>query len=518
MWKLLTRKLIVLVIGLTPSLGASATEVFDRYIGTVSLDKRGLNQLAKLDFISSRDSENDLKIMAVLSLYFGGFDSKEYISYHFDDVEYNLLNNSLVFSQSDQDLTLKTTSFDGNSIAAKVRSSTGRNIGDITLRRDRSQLRPPRDLITTLGGEYLGYCQGRSSYLNLQTYRSTSDTVRIGNPFGAYKVKGQFAADVSRLCRSSAPCVTNQITDGSYNFFNGKLTLYGSNKTEQCKVGRNGDIQCGQCTYEKASERVSISIWPKKEPFRNFSSPDSSFSNLREGEYQGYLFHERRGSYQRMSLNIIGYQEDESGKYLLSSVANLYFGDFDSNEILSYRFEDQTVNILNDSFVLQRAEDDVDAVVKITEAGKDYVKGVWYSILFGRVGTFYVTKGNPPDIARGFPVMGSLASEFLSPKYALDLDVFLGQTPVNTENPFFPLQFSGYFAYRSGIASRIMITGGSYDFYTGKVGLEIEDGNRVSTGTVSKTSNTMNLRWSSKGFATVMQDFGLRSFNRSEVW
>ena len=61
-----------------------------------------------------------------------------------------------------------------------------------------------------------------------------------------------------------------------------------------------------------------------------------------------------------------------------------------------------------------------------------------------------------------------------------------------------------------------MVSGGSYDFYTGKIGVEIEDGQRVSTGWVVGDNTALKLKWSSKGFATVMQDFGLRSFQKDE--
>lgn len=60
-----------------------------------------------------------------------------------------------------------------------------------------------------------------------------------------------------------------------------------------------------------------------------------------------------------------------------------------------------------------------------------------------------------------------------------------------------------------------MITGGSYDFYTGKIGIEVQNGRRVSTGMVNNFTSNMNLRWSSRGFATQMQDFDLRDFSRS---
>ena len=408
-----------------------------------------------MDFISYRDANNKLMLKAVLSLYFGGFDSTEYVSYHYDDVEFNLINRSLTFSQDDQDLTLVTNKFSGTSFEAVVRSSRGRRLGLLRMTKgENAQIRGAS--LSSLSGQYRGYCNNRSSYLNLQTYRSTADTIRVGNPFGAYKIAGQFGAKIPRLCRSTRPCVTNQIKEGSYNFFSGSLTLYGSQKTEQCSVQSDGSISCGSCTYRKQGRSAISRIWSREDPFPVLPVTEPRWSQIRQGEYFGYLYHERRKIMQRMSFDVISYQDDDENTYLLSSVANLFFGSFDSNESLTYRFEDQPINLMAPSVVLQRTDDDVDAIIKITEVGPNYIKGIWYSILFGRVGSFYATRGAMPDLNTRHPIMKRLQDEYVSKKHSLDLDIFLGQAPVNTENPFFPLSLSGYFSYRSEIASRLM--------------------------------------------------------------
>ena len=518
MWtSIVIRIVLLLSIGST-SVNVKAGEVFGRYTGTLRLEKRGLQQLAKLDFISLRDASNKLKLMAVLSLYFGGFDSDEYISYHYDEVELNLLSGTLVFSQGDQDLTIETVVFQKESIVASVRSATGGNIGTLNLTVDNSGHLGKSNFVTPLAGEYSGVCDGRQSYLNIQTYRSTSDTVRIGNPFGAYKVNGQFGATIFDLCRSSKPCVVNQITDGSFNFFSGQLTLHGSKKTEQCNVDRQGNIQCGSCKYRKHPiEIINTKVWPFAKPFDSISKYQTeSPAYLKKGVFQGYLFHERRKIYQRMALNILSYQKGRGNQYTISSVANLFFGDFNSSEILTYRFHDKPVNLLDNTFVLERTNSDVDAILKITSIGKNYLKGIWYSILFGRVGEFYVAKNSAPEIISKYPFMNTISGNFNSPNFKLDLDTFLGQTPVNTENPFFPLMLSGFFSYRSGIASRIMISGGSYDFYTGKIGIEIDGGKRFSSGSISNQNEGMYLRWTSNGFSTILQHFKPRFFRLIE--
>ena len=61
---------------------------------------------------------------------------------------------------------------------------------------------------------------------------------------------------------------------------------------------------------------------------------------------------------------------------------------------------------------------------------------------------------------------------------------------------------------------QLMISGGSYDFYTGKIGFEIDDGPRVFTGLMG--NKDLQIRWISNGFATVIQDFEPNRFIRDE--
>lgn len=496
----------------------AVASIFGTYWGTLEHNRREMRQNAKLELVSHRNEDNSLQIVGILSLYFGGFDSSEYTSYHFDDVTYNLLSGQIVLSQADQDLTIRSSQFGGGTITAKVRSGVGGNIGALSLSRTRVQMPSASAIMKELGGTYVGNVNNRRSVMNLQTYRNTSDTVRIGNPFGAYKIKGQMAAVIPTLCPTnpSQPCVTNQIENGSYNFFNGELVLFGSHRTESCAVEANGDISCEGGRYRKInSQRRAQWQVPKSKPF-GIAPSSTRTSFLREGLYTGYLYHEKRDMYQPASLDVLSYQNQGENQFLISSIASLYFGDFNGSEILSYRFEDQKVNVLTGQMVIERTEDDVDALLKITSFDSNTVIGDWYSIIHGKVGTFRMQRNSTPQLPDGAIVMDEVEGSFASLSLKLDLDTRLGQTPVNTENPFFPLTFSGYFAYQGRTTSRLMISGGSYDFYTGKIGLEIADGARVATGIIGR-SNSIKLQWMSKGFATLMQDPGLRSFSRGSI-
>ncbi len=96
-------KLIVLsLLCFAGSVGFGKEEpAFGRYIGVLKHEKLGKEQLAKLDFIVSRTSENELELKAILTLHFGDFKSGEYVSYHYDKVRYNVLTGSMVFENKE---------------------------------------------------------------------------------------------------------------------------------------------------------------------------------------------------------------------------------------------------------------------------------------------------------------------------------------------------------------------------------------------------------------------------------
>ena len=241
----------VFLLSLSSSAFAQASQ-FGRFVGVMEHSKVAKDQYAKMDFIVSREQGNTLHLMAVLSLYFGDFDSKEYVSYHFDRVRYNLLTGALVFDQPDQDVTLVTTTFSGGNLVANIRSTVAGDVGQLTLVKN-GTASPSREIIGPLWGEYKGTCNNESKTLQLQTFRSMADTVRIGNPFGSYEVRGQVAAYSQALCPNAAgrPCIKNNIYAGSYNFYQDQLTLFGQQERLTCTTTDVDTITCGSCVFSR---------------------------------------------------------------------------------------------------------------------------------------------------------------------------------------------------------------------------------------------------------------------------
>ena len=153
--------------------------------------------------------------------------------------------------------------------------------------------------------------------------------------------------------------------------------------------------------------------------------------------------------------------------------------------------------------------------MKVTHLGDGEIRGEWYSIVFGRVGTFIFRKDNGVVTPRGARVIDSPAGFFEDDQFQINLSVRLGHSPINTENPFFPLMFGGYTYYKKGFSSRAAIVGGSYDFYTDQLAFEVGDKGWVLTGQIGEQSD-LYLRLPSEGVYTIMQPYALRRFESKE--
>lgn len=202
--------------------------------------------------------------------------------------------------------------------------------------------------------------------------------------------------------------------------------------------------------------------------------PDKIFSQETSsslgGVYRGFLYHESLDVYQRAEINLKEFEVGAQKK--LSANAHLFFGEYEKKESISYRFDTVQFDSRHplEQFILSRPDADLDAVIEVTKAGNGVLRGNWYSLLFGKVGSFELYRDEPVVLPEKSEIMKSLSGFYSGHLWDLNLVVELGQTPLNSDNPFHPLTFSGW-AKIQELGFRVTILDGSYDFYTGKLGL-----------------------------------------------
>ena len=474
------------------SQSALAQSQFGRYLGVLKHSQIEQDQLAKLDFIVSRQNSSEFKLVAVLSLYFGDYESREYVTYHFDSVTYNIVTGSMVFDRPDQEITLIADKFSGGRFEARLRSVAAGDVGVLSMSQDLSAV-PTRPLVQPLWGEYRGLCDGVNSVLQVQTQRSTTDSSRMGDPFGTYETSAQLAEVNSDGCLGdSTLCVASVYDTGSYNFFNGNLNLQGRARELSCKVTAAG-LACDNCSLLRSSNEAAslgAKVYPLQKggfdavPTAGGAEPAVlGTSTQLSGTYYGYVFHERLGVYQPVSLNIATYQGIGAAgtpALFVSAVSSMYFGDFASQEYVTHRFNEKEFPLLSPQIVLERIDADVDPVIQLTQLGNGKATGIWYSILFGRVGTFELTNGSLPPPPTGATIMSKISGQYEGGGWELDLRVTRESSPINTVNPFYPLNFKGGFRFLE-VTPSIRIVAGAFDFYTGKLNMRLES-NSIFSG------------------------------------
>ncbi len=495
---LITRGVFVL-IG-TFVIQANAAPVFGRYVGVLRHDNIKRDQLAKLDFIVSREEGNNILLKAVLTLHFGDFKNSDYVAYHFDNVRFNLLTQIFIFDQADQPVTLIGKQTAPNEFTGEFRSAYGGEMGQVYLRSDKPA-DPKAPLMETIWGEYRGKCESKvggartDTIVQVYTYRSTEGASQVGNPFRAYKIKGFIGEYSAQGCLSGGrECVWGNIKSGSYNFFENQLLLFNNYKNLTCSMEEDG-LNCVGCEkLLRASDETkgprtfipptSSSVFGSAEPTE--SAALTSDATSIQGKYRGYLHHEFLDRYQTGNLSILTYQAPgETGtptSLRMSAIGKLNFGNEKSGEAISYRFQERTYPnpLISPQFVFSQAEADVDAILQITSLGKGVVKGIWFSRLFGRVGRFEFRKDGSLKLPADAKMIEPLSAHYESSEWEMELLVGLGVAPPNTENPFSPLMLQGWTILPS-ITPKVHITGGSYDFYTGRIGIEVGE-NTVHLG------------------------------------
>ncbi len=534
-WSVLTLTVFVLFSSFlraeVPGFGIS-----DRYVGILRHEKTKRDQLAKIDFILSREDNNATVIRAILTLHLGDFKSGEYVAYDFDDVKYSLLEKAFVFVQKEHGVTLIARQLSPLEMTAEFTSVHSGQVGTLRLRSDKP-VAPELPLLEPVWGEYRGKCastfqkgQKAETVVQLYTYRSGVENTEVSrNAFRAYNIKGFIGEEYEKRCflhPEDKICLLANVDSGTYNFFENQLFIYCNARDMGCIPAPDG-LQCERCEFLKrvSPEIAGPRVMAPPQPTSVFQLKKDSAGPALQGTvpavaglYKGYVHHEYLNNYQAAQLRIATYQSGtvEDPRLNLSADATLFFGDWGSNEAISYRFAERLYPkpLVVTQFVLDSPDpsSDIDAVLQITTLGDGVVKGVWYSRIFGRVGNFEMYREGAPALPSDAQKMGLVSGNYDGPGlWEFDILVNLSSAQPTTQNPFAPLTFAGYEFFR-GTGKRDRLSGGSYDFYTGRMSLESDEDNKRTHIGQRVSRNKLLMRSMLREFLTPIEPFRLDPF------
>lgn len=439
------------------------------YRGVLRHNKLQRDQTASLELVSHREQENNLHITAVLKLQFGMRSMGEYVSYVFDSVKYNVLSQTLSFDQPDEGLTIVVAKFKDGHIEGNVRAPFLADDSATLILDQKEKVETKYPLLRELTGTYVG----KDRILQLQAFRSPQERQDFGSsPFAENEIRGHLGRVNSNL---GGLILDSVFTEGSYDFFNGRMILFGNMESINCAVDSD-TLVCEEEIYKRldetnrSEEAVSSPFWEKelREDMAHASSAPADLS----GQYWGYVHHESLNQYQIAGLNIVALPSTNDENFQLSAIASLHFGEKKGVEVIPYKYAPKNYPIMSPKLVFSRPEND--AIVQIHSWAHGVLRGIWLSRCFGRVGTFELRKDKMPEIPEGAAVMPSLSGVRNSDSWQIQLKVAPKATTAHSANPFSPLTFGGYFWDTDRVViPKSLLQGGSYDFFTGRLFLPV---------------------------------------------
>jgi hypothetical protein len=499
-----------------------------RYLGYLALDGQDKKLGAVFDtyVVQPNDLTQFPRQNAILKLTLGGFAGREYESQVYEAVRYDYDNGVLSLDGAGEDVVVTAdvagTEAGGVTIDGPVfvRSAGVGGRLHLELLSDEGgsgAVLPPEQYVSELHGQYRGHCGDArySTLLQIETARGL-EVAADGERHGLfdYTIKGRVGVRDEVGCGSTQLwCDQRNYTDGSYDYLLHRLTLTASNGTDECEVTPTG-LSCTLKVYPEGADHCDFTREPTDVPAAAFSErgyflrttpaqraklpdPDpprnAALIEALRGTFTGNLFHEASGQYQTLQLNVMASSSTDNphneNLVYVTATSMLHFGPGGalSRDFWTQPFEPRSF-YLAPGFTLESPSSD--AFLQIVDWRVGYIRGVWLSHAFGRVGTFELVKGTDPQPPPAeVPWVASLLGAFSGEQWWLKLLVPVQQprAEVSTAGFVGETELSGANLPRQGIAK------GAYDFYSGSLAWLGSDG-RLITGRV-KDADTLALWW-----------------------
>lgn len=531
-----------------------------RYYGYIKVDGRAEKLAVQADFFleSPEDFTQYPRLEAVLKLSLGGYHSTEYTSFVYRNIRYNEEDGALSLDEPSSDLVIsaKSHEMDGQvHLFGKFwsRSSAAGGVLNMTLESDEpgddSQMPDPNAKLAfapLLDGQYNGSCEDqKSAVLQIQTVRGLRKRDSgDGKDFFDYEVIARIGHPSPRGSALPWSSVGN-FSDGSYDPFRGKLVFTGpSTTTIQCSRLLN-KLSCThrqmeatvKCEFARKAQAIGEPKTAPREFHVNASDDqmqelpaagtvsDETLAELLEGDYAGYLHQEARNLYQPMVLHVASSISTENphnpNKVFVSGTSVLYFGRPEGEQFFSQRYEPRSFYI-RPGFALNAPG--TDSFLMIEEWKKGYIRGIWYSQSYGRVGTVELIKGPMPALAPEAKLIPPWQGEFNRTVTAGGIS---GRQWFSIVSPNQPaerltntLQFTGSFQVMVKVTPIEPIDRGSFDPYTGVLGWAFSNRERGGLSAVSGSvanDGTLMLFWppTPNVVMTLMRDYEPQAYRNA---
>ena len=426
------------------------------YFGSVQMEGSHEQIAVSLDAYNTQINDPTVfpKLNVTIRLNLGGYVSSEYVAYHFYSPEFNFEQNVLQLDDPAAELTgtLTVTNTDSETIIegpVVYRPTQTKGILSVVMEIDGfdaeavAEASASTPFLLTLEGEYRGRCGTREADLQIETGRGLG-TDQPDNALANYMITGRLGYADKNICgidpqNKSAPsyCQIFHFSSGAYSFFDGHLNLQGpvgaidctrSGDSLSCNLGGVGRTET--CSLKKAISIASpplqaasqfyIKVPPEQMKILSDPLPPQNTDLIADlnGDFFGFLHYENQDKFQMMALDVVASTSTENphiqNQVMIAPTVSMAFGSsWTQSAPYSIRFS-QRVFYLNPGFALQGPSSDDFLVIQDWRRG--YVRGVWYSRSYGRVGTFELQKGSKPVADPKMQFVGEIDGQYLGPK------------------------------------------------------------------------------------------------------
>jgi hypothetical protein len=534
-----------------------------RYVGWIELEDAKERLALTADFFleSPEDFTQFPSLNALFKMSLGGYNTKEYVTEIFTDLRYDFDNGALTLDEPANDLVMTTeihTMGSSTFIMGDVFIRSSAVSGKLYLKYDTDEpgddepgsdepgagddepgAEPEAPFVPLLEGQYEGLCGKERSVMQIQTVRGLKTLPQTEHESTGltryYGVVGRLGSRDSLYCKGApknVSCMVRNYEGGSYNLFQGKLLLTGATQTDECTL-KQGRLQCQvrlssetvSCDLKKApviekalfhgrTFRLSPTADQTKELPAAAPPKNAALTAAVKGVFTGYLHNETTNRYQLLRLHSTPFSFTDNphnpNQMMVSTTASLYLGGDASGPFITQRYEPRSFYI-RPGFTLSGKS--TDSFLAITDWKQGYVRGVWYSHAFGRVGTFELVKGAVPALPQGTKALRAFTGEFEGGNRWFRLN-FPAQPNDLTDHL---IRFTGSYQPLVGITATKNISAGAFDPYTGMLGwvIEKEDRTTFASGLVGDDGNAQ-VYWppAPSVFGAQMHDFALEAYKR----
>jgi hypothetical protein len=472
-----------------------------QFNGFLKLETASTKIPVSFELIPLRNKGDETKYRGHLKLSNGPLGGHEYASYNFEDTTFNISNKTINFTtlNGQTQLNLKYTSIDKTT--GTILISTGQK-AELTLVHESSSedviasIYPTVQESKTITGDYRGQCGSENAVLEIEANKVRGHSPDDAGQLKGYQISARFGQSDVDTCKDRL-CFKKFFSEGSFNMFTGQLSLKDGKEEMSCLA--SGDrITCGSCNLEKQNSTVYASIASKNElqfkPAAIVRDKSIAFDSSR-GQFYGYVHNAKQNTYQLIAINIFNESniKNELGEETLADgvdvqgVVTLYFGQGDSNEYIAYKMKDAVIDQSDQSFFW---DSEGEIILKVMSWKNGFMVGDWISRAYGRVGNFMVQRNQIPTMTTEIKTLPKISGIYSSDTWEFEIGAYSELSEDSQE--IYPLNSYGWIKEKAPHARRRIIKKINYDFYSGTVAFNLDDGRTI----IGKAGvNAMTMFW-----------------------